>query len=189
MVNTQRHRDPKGWTEYERRFFVTDPSVIEGQSFVNVTQAYLYAREGWAVRVRRVFHYDEQGNVSLNENTLGLKGPRQSGQRKEIEWPIEGEWAWQIFSSAQSKVFKRRYQIVAGKAGTCDLDVFFFDNEGLMIAEFESEHGTPDLIAPEWCGREIVNDPRFDNENLAMRPYMSWPKEERAEVERSMRDR
>src|ERR1017187_1386312 len=116
--------------EDERRFLVSDPAVVLGHTFSIVNQAYLYAQDGWTVRVRRVFRLGTEGLLHEDVSRLGLKGPRRNARRPEQEWDLRSDWAAQLFATAQHKVFKRRYQLVT-ESGPCDVDEFFFDNEGL----------------------------------------------------------
>lgn len=143
-----------------------------------VNQAYLFTGNGWAVRVRRIFAARPDGPPSSVGSTLAVKGPRSGGRRAEQEWELREESAAQLFAAAKDKVFKRRWPIVA--AGTTGVvDEFFFDNEGLMIAEFETASPMPDMIPPAWCGREITDDRRYDNENLARQPWTTWRPQDR----------
>jgi adenylate cyclase len=168
-----------GWVEYERRFLVTDPTVVQGHEPSIVNQAYLYAQGGWTVRVRRTFRLGTDGLLSEDVSRFGLKGPRLNARRLEVEWDLNTDWAAQLFATATHKVFKRRYHLVTD-SGLCDLDEFFFDNEGLMIAEFETTSPQPSLQPPDWCGPEVTNKRRYDNENLAMHPFLDWNQEERS---------
>lgn len=163
-----------GWMEYQRRFLVVGRSALPPRDEPRmVNQAYLFAHDGWAVRVRRVFAARAGAAPVPLGSTLAVKGPRQDGARPEQEWPLREEWAAQLFAAATAKVFKRRYPVVdAGTTGV--IDEFFFDNEGLLIAEFESREPLESFVPPAWCGREVTADHRYDNESLAHRPWSSW---------------
>lgn len=169
-----------GWTEYQRRFLMTDRSALPLRDEPRmVNQAYLFAQDGWAVRVRRVFAARSGAPPVALGSTLAVKGPRLEGARPEQEWPLREEWAAQLFAAATAKIFKRRYPVVdAGTTGV--IDEFFFDNEGLLIAEFESREPLEGFAPPAWCGREITGDRRYDNESLAHRPRSGWRPQDRA---------
>lgn len=166
--------------EYERRFLVPDSAFLikEGHGFTVMTQAYLHIQDGWLVRVRRMFSLQQDDNLVELRSQFGFKGPRVGGARPEAEWDVRSDWIAALFRTAPYKVFKRRFHI-ATQHGPCDVDVFFFDNEGLVIAEFESLSAQATFMPPDWCGREITNDLRYNNENLAIRPYSQWSPSER----------
>jgi CYTH domain-containing protein len=169
-----------GWTEHQRRFLVSDRSVLPNHDEPRIiNQAYLFAAEGWAVRVRRVFAGQPAGPPVAVGSTLAVKGPRVGGARAEEEWPLHEEWAARLFSLATAKIFKRRYPVVAAGT-TAVIDEFFFDNEGLLIAEFESREPLDGFLAPPWCGREVTSDRRYDNEAQAHQAWSKWRPEERA---------
>lgn len=163
----------EGWTEYERRYLVVRPRVLRGHAASIINQAYLYARGGWTVRIRRTFLLDAAAGLRETDSKLALKGPRVGAARLENEWVISTEWASEIFRTAPHKIFKRRYHLITS-AGPCDVDEFFFDNAGLVIAEFESTEPMGEIAVPDWCGREVTGDRRFDNENLAIHPICAW---------------
>ncbi|MBM4298072.1 MAG: adenylate cyclase, partial [Deltaproteobacteria bacterium] len=55
-----------------------------------------------------------------------------------------------------------------------EVDEFRGDNAGLVVAEIELEHEDQKFDLPSWVGREVTDDPRFFNSNLAVNPYRNW---------------
>lgn len=158
--------------EHERRWLVRDVEAVSGHLPTMVSQAYLFVRAGWCIRVRRVVQVGSSRAASAGHSTLCVKGPRQRGARPEYEWMIPNELAVDLYRLAPWRVVKSRVQIVAG--GTCwDVDFFHHDNEGLVIAECEQDP-TLNVDVPEWCGLEITEDTRYNNEELARHPWPLW---------------
>lgn len=163
--------------EHERRFLVDDLSVLDGASyFSEIEQAYLWADGGYAVRVRVIRPSDSSSRVEANA-FLTLKGPRELPRdymRYEVEHPIDLRHAEAIINLAPHVVTKRRYSIIS-EHQTYDIDVFTGRNEGLVIAEFE---GSAQAVArarkPWFASKEVTQQRRYSNDELAMHPYRTW---------------
>ena len=68
---------------------------------------------------------------------------------------------------------KKRYKIPYGQL-TWEIDEFFGDNQGLIVAEVELEHEDQPFDKPDWIGDEVTHDPRYFNSNLVKHPYTQW---------------
>jgi CYTH domain-containing protein len=159
--------------ERERRFLVADRSVIDVQGANLIVQAYLFSADGYVVRVRRTHWPSDGGGFHDGPAMLSVKGPRLGTDRAEYEMELPVPFAAELMKRSTWKVSKSRYHLVDAR-NTWDIDVFHGDNEGLIIAECES--GNPiRLIVPSWCGQEITDMRRYDNENLAAEPFTTWP--------------
>ena len=55
-----------------------------------------------------------------------------------------------------------------------EVDEFFGDNEGLVMAEIELPSVDASFEKPEWIGEEVTGDPRYYNSMLARNPYKNW---------------
>ena len=58
-----------------------------------------------------------------------------------------------------------------------EVDVFYGDNEGLVMAEIELDSPDEPFERPEWLGREVTGDRRFYNSHLLKNPFKSWREE------------
>ncbi len=54
------------------------------------------------------------------------------------------------------------------------VDVFAGENTGLVLAEVELDRADQPVDLPPWAGREVTDDPRYLNINLARHPYRLW---------------
>ena len=55
-----------------------------------------------------------------------------------------------------------------------EIDEFFGENRGLIIAEVELESEDQVFPKPDWVGEEVTGDPRYYNANLIKNPYTKW---------------
>ncbi|MCU7807858.1 MAG: adenylate cyclase, partial [Candidatus Thiodiazotropha sp. (ex Semelilucina semeliformis)] len=72
-----------------------------------------------------------------------------------------------------SIIDKHRYKVRCG-SHLWDLDVFYGENEGLVVAEIELDSEDEAFEIPGWAGDEVSHDVRFYNANLIKQPYKSW---------------
>lgn len=168
--------------EHERRFLVSDGRIIERASaWVLLTQAYLFSEDGFTIRVRMAEDPTDTNERMSRSAHLAAKGPRHNAKREEYETEIPVTFAQEIISRATSVVIKKRHSLIY-ESHLWDLDEFQGKNYGLIIAELESDseslgmYGRVENIEfPKWIARELVNEPRFDNESLASHPVSLWP--------------
>jgi adenylate cyclase len=178
--------DVEPFYERERRFLVADPDIVSGTAWTMITQAYLFAQDGYAVRIRLKEFPDESGRMAQRSALMGVKGPRRQHDREEYEFPLDYYIASEIVKRSRAVVIKRRHAVIHNDL-TWEVDEFHGRNYGLMIAELELADDLSDALpevdlesitVPSWVGREIIDDPRFDNENLAVTPINEWPNED-----------
>jgi CYTH domain-containing protein len=55
-----------------------------------------------------------------------------------------------------------------------EVDEFFGDNEGLIVAEVELTSEDQAVELPEWIGAEVTTDARYYNSNLSIKPFKYW---------------
>lgn len=164
--------------EMERRFLVSDRSIVAGAASELIVQTYVYAVRGFAIRVR--YSIDESSHPGDAKATLTGKGPRIGDEREEYEVQVSTLWAQQVINDSEKVMRKRRYQVITDQ--TWEIDEFLDENSGLWIAEIEGGVEIRRIPRPPWALREIVNEPEFDNELLTLHPISGWPAEERARL-------
>ncbi|WNG82618.1 hypothetical protein C6A86_002620 [Mycobacterium sp. ITM-2016-00316] len=171
--------------EFERKFFVREmPAVAASDPTpMLIVQAYLFAADGYAVRIRL------QGPApagldgtpaelvqALGDDTIGTmtaKGPAAGGTRYEAERDLDPMVAGQIVARAEHVVVKVRYSAWLGEDGWI-IDRFLSGNAPLVMAEVERGGPVTDLVIPEFCATEVSEDDRFRNEYLAHQPFGGW---------------
>lgn len=147
--------------EIERKFLVSVlPKDLERYSHDDITQGYLaIGTDGTEVRLRK------RGNRYFET----IKG---SGDkiRSETEIEITQDQFNALRGATQGKrVEKTRYEIPHSDM-VIELDIYGMKLEGLLSAEveFPNEEQSNVFIPPEWFGKEITDDKRYKNRNLAL---------------------
>ena len=164
-----------GW-EIERKFLVRKGDAYKHAAFSSshIRQGYI-AADGATVRVR----------TRDDKAYLTIKGKSVNGgiTRYEFEKEITPEEALHLLELCKGGVIdKRRYLVKSGEH-VFEVDEFYGDNEGLVIAEVELEREDESYEKPDFIGREVTGDRRFYNSHLLRYPFNLWkgtlPKEYR----------
>ena len=161
--------------EIERKFLVVGDAWRGLAEPLRIRQGYVPTKEGTTVRVRVA---GDKAFLTLKDHAVGLV-------RHEFEYPIPVEDAATILDTmCGNLVEKNRYCIPAAEDGLMwEVDEFFGDNAPLVTAEIElPDEKTvvelPDektvVELPDWIGREVTDDHRYKNNNLAVHPFSEW---------------
>lgn len=159
--------------EIERKFLVADPSFLKSLTGSQIKQGYIAGKERSAARIRI---RDSGAFLTLKSETRGIT-------RSEFEYEIPLADAEEMLETlcAPPHIEKTRY-VVEWKGHTWEIDVFHGGNEGLIVAEIELATADQAFEKPPWLGREVSQDARYFNSNLAHCPYGDWLDEGRAQV-------
>jgi adenylate cyclase len=57
---------------------------------------------------------------------------------------------------------------------TFEVDEFYGENEGLVVAEIELSSEEEVFDTPYWLGKEVTGDRRYYNSKLAKSPFSKW---------------
>lgn len=151
--------------EIERKFLLKNDgwrALAQGTLY---RQGYLNSAKERTVRIR-----------SIGERAfLTIKGITTGATRAEYEYPIPLEDCNAMLDTLAEKpvIEKKRYKIRQGYL-TWEIDEFFGDNAGLIVAEVELQSEDQAFGKPEWLGAEVTADPRYFNSNLVKHPYTKW---------------
>jgi adenylate cyclase len=151
--------------EIEKKFLVTGDvwkSLADGTSY---RQGYLNSAKERTVRVRTI---DDKGYLTVKGITTGAT-------RSEYEYEIPAADADAMLTDLCEKplIEKNRYKIRAGEH-TWEIDEFFGENLGLLVAEVELASEDQAVAKPAWIGEEVTGDPRYFNSNLIKHPFTRW---------------
>jgi len=152
-------------TEIERKFLLKGDSwrfLGEGTKY---RQGYLNSSKERIVRVRTI---DAKGYLTIKGITVGAT-------RVEYEYDIPEKDAKAMLDDLCEKpiIEKKRYKIAFGGL-VWEVDEFFGDNRGLIVAEVELESEDQRFEKPDWVGDEVTGDPKYFNSNLIINPYIKW---------------
>jgi len=151
--------------EIERKF------LLKGDFWRSMAQGTMY-RQGYLSsdreRIVRVRIIKDKGFVTV-------KGIAREATRLEYEYEIPENDAKDILNELCEKplIEKNRYKIEY-KGLTWEIDEFFGENQGLIVAEVELERKDQPFEKPEWVGKEVTGDPRYFNSNLIKNPFKNW---------------
>lgn len=156
--------------EIERKFLVKSDDFKE-QAFAKnkIAQGYLSSAPERTVRVR----------IKGEKAYLTIKGIGQQGGMTRFEWEnqIPLDEAVELLKLCEKgKIEKTRYEIKSGDH-IYEVDEFYGENEGLIMAEIELKSETEIFEKPDWLGEEVTNDERYYNAYLSKNPFKNWVKE------------
>ncbi len=152
--------------EIERKFLVKGDSWRTGKG-TPIRQGYLHNEIDGTVRVRTK---RERGYLTIKGKTTGIR-------RLEFEFEIPVQEANPILDELciRPLIEKIRYEVqVSGFKW--EIDEFLGENAGLVVAEIELEDENQEFPTPDWLGREVSSDFRYQNANLVKQPYRKWGK-------------
>lgn len=152
--------------EIERKFLVKGSFKEQASSFSHIVQGYISSMRGRTVRVRI---RDEKGYLTI-------KGPSDQGGlvRYEFEKEISLQDAHDLLKICEPGIIDKTRYLVPYGGHVFEVDEFYGDNEGLILAEVEL--GSPDepFERPAFLGREVTGDRRFYNSCMRVNPYCQW---------------
>jgi adenylate cyclase len=151
--------------EIERKFLVVGDAWREQAQGEVICQGYIPTQDARTVRVRRV------GDRAY----LTLKGPAVGLVRPEFEYAIPADDAQTILDTLCQPplIEKTRYRLPQGDI-VWEIDEFWGDNEGLIMAEVELTQADQLVELPDWIGQEVSDDARYYNSYLARHPFKTW---------------
>lgn len=153
--------------EIERKFLVkTADFRRKASTQYRIVQGFLNKDPDRTVRVRI------QGEVGM----LTVKGRSSEDGTTRFEWEkeisvTEAEALLKLCEPGQ--IEKMRYEVRAGDH-IFEVDEFFGDNKGLIMAEIELASEDEKFERPEWLGKEVTGDVRYYNSELSKNPYKNW---------------
>ena len=156
-------------TEIERKFLVKGDAWRSLANGIPYAQGYIVSSAERVVRVRIA---GDQGYLTIKGATVGIA-------RAEFEYPIPIEDAQELLRTLCSPplIQKKRYKIE--QAGLVwEVDEFEGENQGLIVAEVELSNANQAIALPDWIDREVSDDPRYFNANLAKHPFCQWERKE-----------
>ncbi len=156
--------------EIERKFLVLDPSYKhEAFSSSHIRQGYICSERGRTVRIR----------IRDTKAYITIKGPSVDNglSRYEFEQEIPLNDAEQLMQLCEPGIIDKTRWLVKSGSHTFEVDEFFGDNEGLVMAEVELKSIDDIPVIPHFIGKEVTGDRRYYNSQLRQHPYCEWNNE------------
>jgi CYTH domain-containing protein len=151
--------------EIERKFLVQGDAWRQLATGVVYRQGYVASTASCTVRIRVA---GDQGYITLKGGTEGIS-------RAEYEYAIPLQDATEMLDTLCQRplIEKMRYR-VPWQNVVWEIDEFWGENQGLIMAEVELTDPQQQLTLPDWIGEEVSGDPRYFNSNLAKHPFSLW---------------
>ena len=153
--------------EIERKFLVRDDSFKQmAASSSRIKKGYICSMRGRTVRVRI---RDEKGYLTI-------KGPSDAAGMSRYEWEkeISLQEAEELMKLCEpGQIDKTRYLVNWG-SHVFEVDVFYGENEGLVMAEVELQSEDESYERPPFLGKEVTGDVRYFNSFLMKKPFSQW---------------
>ena len=150
--------------EIERKFLVKSDAwrAAKGTKY---RQGYLSSVKERTVRVRTV---DGKGYLTI-------KGISVGATRLEFEYEIPARDAAELLNQLCEKpLIEKNRSRLEHQGLIWEVDEFFGENTGLVVAEVELRSENQAFEKPDWVGQEVTGDPRYFNANLIKHPFSQW---------------
>lgn len=152
--------------EIERKFLVKGEFKSEAYSSSRIVQGYISSARGRTVRVRI---RDEKGYLTI-------KGAANASGTSRYEWEkeIPLDEARELMKLCEPGIIdKTRYLVRSGRH-IFEVDEFYGENEGLILAEVELNSEDEAFEKPGFIGEEVTGDVRYYNSQLMKNPFSTW---------------
>lgn len=152
--------------EIERKFLVKGEFKKFAAKQTRIIQGYLSSIPERTVRVR----------VKGDKGYITIKGIGNAAGASRYEWEkeIPVDEVMELLKICEPGVIdKTRYNVPVG-GFTFEVDEFYGENQGLVVAEVELKSESDVFEKPEWLGTEVTGDVKYYNSMLMKNPYTKW---------------
>ncbi|WP_018666882.1 CYTH domain-containing protein [Bacteroides gallinarum] len=152
--------------EIERKFLVKGQYKSQAYAQSRIIQGYISSARGRTVRVR----------IRDGQGYLTIKGASDASGTSRYEWEkeIPLNEAEDLMKLCEPGIIdKTRYLVRSGKH-IFEVDEFYGENEGLVVAEVELTSEDEFFEKPDFIGQEVTGDVRYYNSQLMKHPYRYW---------------
>jgi adenylate cyclase len=153
--------------EIERKFLVkNDNYKKEAFQKSYIKQGFLNSDKERTVRIRII---DEKAFI-----TVKGKSNDEGTTRFEWEKEISVKEAQDLMLLTEKGMIEKSRYFVKNNHHTYEVDEFFGDNIGLVVAEIELGSEEEYYEKPTWLGKEVTGEVKYYNSTLKNIPYNSW---------------
>lgn len=153
--------------EIERKFLVKESGYkINAFKQTRITQGFLNTHPERTVRVR----------IKGNSGFITVKGKSNQSGTSRFEWEkeivlAEAEALLQLCETGV--IEKIRYEVKSGQH-IFEIDEFYGNNQGLIVAEVELTVENESFLKPNWLGEEVTGNIKYYNSQLSKKPFKDW---------------
>ncbi|ARV16890.1 CYTH domain-containing protein [Polaribacter sp. SA4-12] len=153
--------------EIERKFLVkNDDFKKESHAEKHIKQGYLNSDKNRTVRIR----------IANDKAFMTIKGKSNATGTTRFEWEkeIKKEEAEDLLLLCEPSIIdKTRYLVKVGQH-TFEVDEFYGNNKGLVIAEVELSNEAENFTKPDWLNEEVTGDIKYYNSSISKLPFKDW---------------
>lgn len=157
--------------ETERKFLVVGEFKSQAYNATRIQQGYISSGNGRTVRVR----------IRGDKGFLTIKGPSGLAglTRYEFDTEISLEDARDLMLICEPGIIDKTRYLVKSPDGrhVWEIDEFYGENEGLLLAEIELANENESFQKPSFVGKEVTGDRRFYNSHMRNYPFKLWKEE------------
>lgn len=152
--------------EIERKFLVTGEYKSQAYAQSRIVQGYISSARGRTVRVR----------IRGGKGYLTIKGASNASGTSRYEWEkeIPLNEAEDLLKICEPGVIDKTRYLVRSGTHVFEIDEFYGENEGLIVAEVELNSEDEPFVKPDFIGREVTGDVRYYNSQLMKHPFNAW---------------
>ena len=152
--------------EIERKFLVIGDFKSQAFEQSRIVQGYISSARGRTVRVR----------IRNGRGYLTIKGASNESGTSRYEWEKELSLheAEELMKLCEPGVIDKTRYLVRSGEHIFEVDEFYGENEGLIVAEAELNAEDEAFVKPSFIGQEVTGDVRYYNSQLMKKPYTTW---------------
>jgi CYTH domain-containing protein len=153
--------------EIERKFLVKNSSFKkEAYQKNSIKQGYLNTHKNRTVRVR----------ITNDKAFLTIKGKSNDTGTTRFEWEkeIDINDADALLLLCEPSIIDKTRFLVKNGNHIFEVDEFYGDNSGLIIAEVELNSENEYFEKPFWLDKEVTGDKKYYNSSLSKTPFKKW---------------
>lgn len=154
--------------EIERKFLVTGDYKSQAYAQSRIVQGYISSARGRTVRVR----------IRDAKGYLTIKGESNASGTSRYEWEkeIPRNEAEDLMKLCEPGVIDKTRYLVRSGNHIFEVDEFYGENAGLVVAEVELVSENEPFEKPGFIGQEVTGDVRYYNSQLMKHPFTGWEK-------------
>ena len=153
--------------EIERKFLVKndDFKKVYYQKTA-IKQGYLNSDKNRTVRIR----------ITDDKAFITIKGKSNKTGTSRFEWEkeISISEAEQLLLLCEPSIIDKTRFLVKSEQHVFEVDEFYGDNNGLVVAEIELNSEYESFKKPTWLGKEVTGDLKYYNSSLSKIPFKNW---------------
>jgi CYTH domain-containing protein len=153
--------------EIERKFLVkSDDFKKEAYQKSYIKQGFLNSDKERTVRIRII---DQKAFI-----TVKGKSNQKGTTRFEWEKEISVKEAEDLMLLTEKGLIEKYRYFIKSNLHIYEVDEFFGDNKGLVVAEIELTSENEFFEKPTWLGTEVTGEVKYYNSTLKNKPFNSW---------------